>query len=479
MNKANETDYLKLLESFKEEHNINKRTNPNFDYYAALKFANSTFINGLYDLSLVKTNNEGYPVLLKNYSKLIYQTEHNTFTTMDKDLASSIEYVPVIKENDREYLAKIYNALNNSNGFKEFINNYNTAFHDDLELIRLPSELQKLPAFRFVDEFRNLDSVVAEKEERSSSVRTALNNVISVIQSNTHLTKEFRIYNLFDLYNSYYFSYESSKPDAIRTHDKMMDKYYSVFDEAFEPFKRRQCMKLGLLLNSKTEQELLDTPELNQFIELVKRTYPDWFTTINDITCRITDDNAIRAYGVEFQYSTPDFNLFEVGYIGSVRPSLIEGYSYLPKHYMNDPKNNNVHISGDNAFFKMYYHHLMIEKKGSLNTCTDVETVISMEVDRSNYKEHIRPVLEYLEKNNIVMNLNRESFIFNYIKENELADLIKSDYPNLIHTLNVTHFVQLMELSEARSFEEAKGFYAKINDTTKPSEPSKQLKNKI
>ena len=70
-------------------------------------------------------------------------------------------------------------------------------------------------------------------------------------------------------------------------------------------------------------------------------------------------------------------------------------------------------------------------------------------------------------------------FIFNYIKENELADLIKSDYPNLIHTLNVTHFVQLMELSEARSFEEAKGFYAKINDTTKPSEPSKQLKNKI
>lgn len=480
MKKANYNDYLNLLNDFKKEHNINDITYQNFDYYAALKFTNETFMKGLYDFSLVKTNNEGYPILLKNYSKLIYkEDDSNIFKNMDRDVASSIEYVPVIQESDFDYLNKIYKALNDSKGFKEFITNFELAFHDDLDLVKLKSDLQKLPAFRFVEEFRNLDSVVAEKEERSSSVRTGLDNVISVIQANTHLLKQFRIYNLFDLYNDYSFSFESSRPDAIRTHDEMMDKYYTVFDEAFEPFKRRQCMKLGMLLNSKTEQQLLDTPELNKFVQLVKDSYPDWFTSIDDITCTVTDDNTIRASGVELQHSFTDFELFDVGYIGSARPALTEGYSYMPKHYINNTKDNHVHISGDNSFFKVYYHHLMLEKKGSLTLCSDVESVISMEVDRSKYKDHIRPVLDYFEKNNIVMNLNRESSIFRYVEEKEMADLIKSDYPKLIHTLNVTNFVHLIELSEATSLKEANQIYEKINESVKQKELSTPLKHKI
>lgn len=477
MNKIQHTDYLTILDDFKKSHNI---TDSNFDYYAALKFINETFMKDFYELSLVKTANENHPILLKNYSRLVQKTKDNTFESMDKSMSSSTDYVQIIKENDRDYLTKIHNALESSKGFKDFINQVNVVFKDDPNFSNLGSHLNNNPVFRIAQEFNALNAVIAEKDESQQPVKHVLENIISVIGGHTHLTKEFRLYNLAELYRDYFFSYEASKPESNRTHDGMMNKYYDKFDEAFEFFKRRQCMKLGLLLHSKTENQLLDTPELNAFIDLLKTNYPRSFKSHDEsIEYTITDDATIKASGATLQSQQSDFSLFHIGFIGSSMPNLIPGYSYFPKHYMENMDENHIHICGDNAFFKVYYHYLELDQKDDFKICIAIDTNISAVVDQSNITDYLRPALEYLENNKILMKLAGESDIFKYIEKDELANMIKSDYPNLIHTLNVKKYVDLIEFDNAKTYQDVQEIYKKINDDNIKPELNKTIKNKI
>lgn len=465
MKKATSKEFLSALEDFKVENTV---TDPHFDYYATLKFLKSNFLNDFYNLSIVKTNSVKHPILLQYSNRnLLSKLDVSSFFGIDKDTIGS--YVPVIKKEDHYHVEKITSILTESTSFKSFVNNMKKEFGDDLDLNEIGEITDRLISFKVTDTFMQLERILKEKKPKENAIRHQIDKLEEALSSEIFLGKSFSAFQLVHNFRAFVIADEKGYTGPFPTnYDGLMDNYYNDFDQYFDLFKFQQLLKTGLLLNAKTEEALLDTPLLNKFIETLKASQPTWFKSLEEsLVHYVTDDNQIRETGVPLSKSTADFDLISKESVNiSALPSHTDGYSTLSGRFMGSEQNN-IHIYGDNVFFKEYYHNLIINNR-KFPICTYIDTEISYSIPKEKRIDYIVPVLDYLEKNKIVLDLQDSncSFIYQLPKE-ELHTLVKEKYPNLVFLHSDIDMGKSIDVCHAESFDEAFKIYNKKDEITK------------
>jgi len=466
MKKATSKEFLSALEDFKIENTV---TDPNFDYYATLKFFKSNFLNDFYNLSIAKTNSVKYPILLQYSNKDFFsKLDDSSFFSIEKDTIDS--YVPVIKKDDHVHIKKIASILNESTSFKSFVTQMEKEFGDDFNLDKIGDITDKLISFDVADGFIRLEKILTEKRPKESAIRYHIEELEHDLSSEIFLDENFSVFQLVHNFRNYVIADEEGYAGPLPTnYNDLIDKYYKDFDQYFDLFKFKQLLKTGLFLNAKTEEDLLDTPILNRFIETLKESQPTWFKSLeNSLVHYITDDNTIREAGVPLSKSTADFDLISHKSVNiSAQPINNDGYSTLSDRFMSS-KQNNIHIYGDNVFFKEYYHNLIINNK-KFPICTFIESDISFYIPKEKIIDYIVPVLDYLEKNKIVLDLQDSncSFLFLLPKE-DLYTLAKEKYPNLIFLHSEIDMKKSIDVWHAENFKEAFEIYNNKNDSPIP-----------
>jgi hypothetical protein len=129
---------------------------------------------------------------------------------------------------------------------------------------------------------------------------------------------------------------------------------------------------------------------------------------------------------------------------------------------------NSVHIYGDNIFFKPYYHNLTIIDKADLKICTYIQSDIAFAIPDEKKIDYLLPVLDYFEKNQIVLDLDDSNCSFLYhIRKDELHKLVQEQYPNLILLNGDIDMKKSIEIHHSKNFKEAFKIY-KQDDTPTP-----------
>lgn len=465
MKKATSKEFLDLLKDFKLKNNIEGNT---FDYYATFKFYKSTFLNEFYEMSLVKTDHIDHPVMIKHSASSLLGLGDERFTTLGEN---NIDYVPVMKDEYMGNIKYMFNTLQNSNSFKSLVNAATAdTNHPDSGFRSNDDSLYVNPIFRhdkivkMVESFLGLKTALEDELKREKSNETALFYYIdSLIDKMPQ--DSLRKYQIM----SFFRGRETNDPELV------MDKFYEQFEPHFQLFKIEEMLNYGRLLNAATEHATIDKPLLNQFIEKVKEAHPEWFVTFDEsLTHCMTDDNAIRAAGIPLIESTADFNLIDPkSFMATAYPSYTDGFSHLSNRF-KDAETNFVHLYGDNVFFKAYYHNLHIEQDNGLTYCKSVDSDVAFCLKDSDRKDFITPVLDYLDKNEIVLNLSRDSTLYHHIKKDDLAVLVKSEYPNLVFINDELGYKKLGAIFEAKSYKEALSIYQGTDEQA----VAKRIKNK-
>lgn len=465
MKKATSKEFLDLLNDFKIKNNIEGNI---FDYYATFKFYKSTFLNEFYDMSLVKTDSLDHPVMIKHSKSSLLELGDERFTTLDDNY---IDYIPVVKDKHVNNIKYMFNVLQNSNSFKSFVNAATADTHNVLSsFISSGNNVYPHPDFRnektikMVDAFLGLKNTVEEELKRDKSNETALlyplDSLIEKMPGD--ILRKYQIISVF-------------RGRDTNDLDVVMDKIYEQFEPHFQLFKIEEMLNYGRLLNASTEDATIDTPLLNQFIKTIKEAHPEWFVTFDEsLTHSMMDDNAIRAAGIPLLEMTADFDLINPqSFMATAYPSYTDGFSHISNRF-KDAETNFVHLYGDNVFFKAYYHNLHIEQENGLTFCKGIDSDIAFCLKYSDRKDFITPVLDYLEKNEIVLNLSRDSTLYHHIKKDDLAVLVKSEYPNLVLINDQLGYKKLGTIFEAKTYKEALSIY---QDTDEQA-VAKRIKNK-
>lgn len=465
MKKATSKEFLDLLNDFKLKNNIEGNI---FDYYATFKFYKSTFLNEFYDMSLVKTDSVDHPVMLKYSNSRLLELGDEKFTTLDDN---PIDYIPVLKDAHVHNIKYMFNALQHSNSFKSFVNaaiadthNVHSSFISNKDNIYPHPDFRHEKTVKMVDSFLGLKNAVEEELKREKSNETGLlyylDNLIEQMPRDS--LRKYQIVSVFR-------GRETNDPDLV------MDKLYEQFEPHFQLFKIEEMLNYGRLLNATTENATIDTPLLNHFIETIKEAHPEWFVTFDEsLTHCITDDNAIRAAGIPLVDMTADFDLIDPkSFMATAYPSYTDGFSHISNRF-KDAETNFVHLYGDNVFFKAYYHNLHIEQDNGLTYCKSVDSDVAFCLKDSDRKDFITPVLDYLDKNEIVLNLSRDSTLYHHIKKDDLAVLVKSEYPNLVLINDQLGYKKLGAIFEAKTYKEALSIYQGTDEQA----VAKRIKNK-
>lgn len=496
MNKVTKEDFIQLRDKFKIDNNI---TDNNFNTLSTLKFYKSTFLKDFYDLSLLKTDLEEAPIAISYSSnKILVENSLGTFfdphvvvkkADIDDDVyeiareiasltnsqkpvkKNPFNYTFVLHDEDKELVNTVNTILENSESFKDFISNLNNEFGNEFHSRNLPSISRKLPVIKLLDSFNSFKNIMDSNSVDPSNIKYYSGLIIDLLETDIP-TNNLSSYNFErKFYETYIAPYE--------TYVNLMDDYYKEFEPYFDLYKLKQSLMLGMMHNAKSEEELLNAPELNNFIEFLKIQSPSWFNSLDDsITQLVIDDNTIRKSGIAVADLTADFNLIEQkNFMVTATPNLTDGYNSIPRHYMNNTYNY-THIAGDNQFFKMYYHNLCIEQRDNLKVCFVIDSELSFSIPREERIKYIRPILDYLQENKIVLHLDHQanSSLFHNVQPEEFVKLIASDYPNLLSLYRNDDFLKAISILEAKSYEEAFEIYKSKDDGTTIR---KTLKNKI
>lgn len=465
MKKATSKEFLDLLNDFKSKNNIEGNV---FDYYATFKFYKSTFLNDFYDMSLVKTDSVDHPVMLKYATSSLLELGDKKFNTLG---GNNIDYIPVMKDEHVGNIRNMLHHLKNSNSFKSFVKAATSdTDNPDSSFLLNGDSIYANPIFRndktvkMIDSFLGLKNAIEDEFKRDKSNETSLlYHIDSLIDKMPG--DSLRRYQLMSVFRGR----DSNDSELV------MDKFYEQFEPNFQLFKIEEMLNCGRLLNAKTENATIETPLLNQFIETVKQAYPEWFVTFDEsLTHCMTDDNAIRAAGIPLLELTADFNLIDPkSFMATAYPSYTDGFSHISNRF-KDAETNFIHLYGDNVFFKAYYHNLHIEQDNGLTLCKGIDSDVAFCFRDSDRKDFILPILDYLNKNEIILNLSRDSTLYHHIKKDDLATLIKSQYPNLVLINDELGYKKLGAIFESKTYKEALSIYQGTDEQA----VSKRIKNK-
>ena len=172
--------------------------------------------------------------------------------------------------------------------------------------------------------------------------------------------------------------------------------------------------------------------------------------------------------------ATADFDVIDPkSFMATAYPSYDDGFSYLSNRF-KESDNNFVHLYGDNAFFKVYYHNLHIENQNGLSFCKGVDSDVAFCIPYSNRQDFVKPVLDYLNEHNIIVDLSKDSTIYHYINKEDLATLVKADYPNLVLVNYELGYTKIDAILKAQSFKDVLDIYQDKVDLS----ASKKIKNK-
>lgn len=465
MKKATSKEFLDLLKDFKIKNNIEGNI---FDYYATFKFYKSTFLNEFYEMSLVKTDSIDHPVMIKHAISSLLGLGDERFTTLG---SNSIEYVPVIKDEHVGNIKYMSDILQNSTSFKSFVN-ASTAdtTHPYSSFLSNGDSIYASPIFRhdktikMIDAFLGLKKAIEDDLKRKKSDETSLFYYIDSLidKMPSDVLRKYQIMSIFR-------ERETNDPELV------MDMFYEQFENNFQIFKIEEMLNYGRLLNATPENATIETPLLNQFIDTVKEAHPEWFVTFDEsLTHCMTDDNAIRAAGVPLLEATADFDLIDPkSFMATAYPSYTDGFSHISNRF-KEAETNFVHLYGDNVFFKAYYHNLHIEQENGLTFCKGVDSDVAFCLKDSDRQDFITPVLDYLDKNQIVLNLSRDSTFYHHIKKDDLATLVKKEYPNLVFIDDQLGYKKLGAIFEAKTYKEALSIYQGTDEQA----VAKRIKNK-
>lgn len=442
MKKATSEEFLELLKDFKLKNNIE---DSRFDYYAIFKFYKSTLLNEFYDITLAKTDFERAPIMI-NYSK-DNMLQLDPATGVLGTAETSPNYVPVLKDKHVPNLTLFSEILESSNSFKEIVTRSIDVLGKNLE----DSDLSKgVDMIKVINHMVSLNNAIHRDGVNENSLGFYIDHIIEDIPYNN-----LRKYTLMSHFR------ERSNDDPV----ELMDKFYKDFDKHFDAFKTEQSLVVGRLLHVPTENQTLDKPLLNQFITELQEKHPEWFVSFNQsLHHAFTDDNQIRAAGRSLSDSTADFDLIDPKtFMATASPSsYTDGYDHISRRFMSSDSND-VHIYGDNPFFKVYYHNLNIVASDGLTFCKDIESDVAFCIRDSSNKEYIYPVLDYLEKNNIILDLTHSSRFFHYIKKDDLTNLVEAEYPNLILLQEDLNHKKRASILESNNFDKAFDIYKNNN----------------
>lgn len=458
MKKATSQEFLDSLTDFKSTHVI---TDSNFDYYATIKFCQSTFLNDYYNLSIVKTDSAKQPILLQYHNKnFVVKLDDSIFFDLHKGEINNS--VPVLRNEDHLNAEKMLTILNESHSFKSFVDNFKQEYNQNIDSCDTDRISHRILAFNIANTLENLETTLKAARPKENAVRHNLDQLKEQLSSEILLGADFSIYQMAQKFKSFVAVTDECYSGPLDTnYDNLMKDYYTTLDQYFDLFKFQQVLKTGMLLNAKTEEELLNTPMLNQFIDNLKTTYPEWFKSFDDsLVNSVIDDNGIRAMGVSLLTATADFDLLSSkSFIISAYPTYTDGYTHISGRYM-ESETNSVHIYGDNIFFKPYYHNLTIIDKADLKICTYIQSDIAFATSDEQKIDYLLPVLDYLEKNQIILDLedSNSSFLY-HIRNEELHKLVQEQYPNLILIDGDLEMKKSIEIHHAKNFKEALKIY--------------------
>jgi len=455
MKKATSDDFLELLNNFKLKNNIQDER---FDYYAIFKFYKSTLLNEFYDMTLAKTSLEKTPIMIQysNNSVLAKDSYSGLLTKQE----NTPDYVPVLKDEYVEPLTKFLDILETSNGFKELVTRSHETFGDELTSTNFSKGVDIIKTINYM---ASLNDAVHRNESNETSLSYYIDGIISEIPRNN-----LRKYTILSHFRGH------CNDDL----DELMDKFYTEFDTKFDDFKAEQSLVIGRLLFVETENQTLDKPLLNQFIAELKAVRPEWFLGFDEaLHHAVIDDNQIRAAGLTLGSMTADFDIIDPNtFMATASPSsYVDGYDHMSRRYLSS-ENNSVHVYGDNPFFKVYYHNLLIEKENNLTLCKDIESDVAFCIKDSDNRNYTYPVLDYLEKNNVILNLSQSCRFLHYIKKDDLINEIGTKYPNLIILHDDMPYKKKAYILSANNFEEALDIYK--NDNQQVVEKPTNLKIK-
>lgn len=458
MKKATSEEFLSLLTDFKLNNDI---TDNNFDYYATIKFCKSTFLNDFYNLSIIKTDSVKMPILLQHKNKhLVAKMDDSIFTELNSNEINHI--VPVLKNEDIVNSEKMLSILIESTSFKTFLDGVNKEFGENFEPSSVNDVANKLLSFKIVSTLNSLEDTLSSSFPKEHTVRYHMEQLEADLSSEIFMGKGLSVYQLIHNFRSFLNVDEDDNSEKNKNgYQKLLDDYYAHFDNYFDLFKFQQTLKIGLLINAKTEEDLLNTPALEQFIATVKDHHPEWFKSLDEsLVHSVTDDNAIRELGVPVLESTADFDLLSPNSFRlSAYPTHTDGYTHISGRYMGS-EHNTVHLYGDNIFFKPYYHNLIIVEKNDMKLCTFIQTDIAYLTPDSKTIDYLLPVLEYLEKNQIILDLEDSNSTFMYqIKKEDLQQVVKDRYPNLIFLHGDIDMKKSIEVHHSKNFKEAFKIY--------------------
>lgn len=471
-------DFLTLLDDFKLSNNI---TDTNFDYYATLKFCKSTFLNDFYDISLVKTDSQQYPILLQmNGKALVFKMKDANFAGISDDEVKN--FVPFLTNKDYSHVSHLNTILKESTSFKSFVDNVNSVFGEGFDLHALGGVSKDIMAFKVSNTLNTLINKLKDVYIKDYEISYLLQVLEDELSSGIFVGRGIDVSQMSHDFKRYVKPNSNEfSGDPETYYDVLMEKYYKHLDQYFDLFKFQQTLKTGVMLNSKTDDQLLDTALLNEFITVVKARQPTWFQSFDESMIHsVTDDNTIRAAGIPLIDKTADFDLINPRLcLASAYPTSIDGYTNVSESFMK-ADTNSVHLYGDNVFFKPYYHNLIINEKENLRVCTYVHSELGLSLSDDMKFSFLLPVLDYLEKNKIILDLDDSNeyylTLLNYIKKEDLSALIKEKYPNLIFLNSDTDLKKSIEISHATSFKEALKIY-KQDD--KPTPKNTTLKNAL
>lgn len=464
MKKATSQEFNDLLVEFKLKNSI---VGDDFDCYATLRFCKETLLNDFYNISIVKTTEPHYPIALQYNNNKIYSKVNDIVFSVLDDL-ETLDFVPVITKSQHDNMQLAQQALNDSHSFKEFVDNMSAIFGDVINSNDFNTLTKKSSVFNSFKSIHKLAERLTLESTVESDIRYHLNNIEEALKSDAHSGVRQNFQGFFYLHEFRRAMFEE-KMGYMIGNSSLVDIYYNKLDENFEVFKFQKGLSMAVMLNAKTEEQLLNTVELDSFIAEVKQNYPDWFLTFEEsLTHGVMDDDAIRLSGQSIASLTADFDVIDpMTFMATAYPSYTDGYTHVSKRLLGNTFTNFVHLFGDNSFIKVYYHHLSIMQKDNLTVCNGIVSDVMFSLPDEKKKEYVLPVLDYLEKNKIVLDIDRSSTLLHVMKKPDLFSLIEKNYPNLVYVDFENSFKKANAILRAGSFDEAFKLYLQKDDEVK------------
>jgi hypothetical protein len=94
-----------------------------------------------------------------------------------------------------------------------------------------------------------------------------------------------------------------------------------------------------------------------------------------------------------------------------------------------------------------------------LSFCKGVDSDVAFCIRYSDRQDFVKPVLDYLNENKIIVDLSKDSSLYHYINKENLATLIKTDYPDLVLVNHELGYNKLDAILNAKSYQEVLDIY--------------------